>query len=665
MKSLLSFLLLSLIFIQTKAQEIPADSGVFLLHKFEQHIGKETYKVYNYKDQKKYVVDFKFVDRGSAVPLKATLKVNPVADPIELVVKGNTSRFSTINDSISIKGSVANIRVSDSVFIKNISGFTFPVTGYSPATVQQVLLQYWNNKKQPASINTLPFGALQITKTGIDNLTFNGKPITFNRYTISGLIWGNELVWTDNAGKLICILTIDAEGDKIEMMREQYETLLPELIKRAAGYGMEAFAKATPATKAKSNIIAITGGTIVDVERGTSRPNSLIVIQDGVIKYIGHKLVKAIGQIGGEKIPKGAQVINATGKTIIPGLWDMHAHFEQTEWGPAYLAAGVTTVRDCGNELGFIDAIQQAIDSGKGIGPKILMAGIIDGKGPMALGIIQADTKEEAIKAVDTYKAKGFAQIKIYSSTKPAIVKAICDEAHKVGLTVTGHIPNGMTLIAGVDSGMNMVNHIQYVYSIMKKNKDRSVNFDDSVSVAVIKFIKDHHTVIDPTVGVYELAYRNVKDDITKLEPAFYTLPLALQTQFKTYGQDSATVARIAPMLKSMKMIVKKLHDAGVPIVAGTDMGFPGFSVARELEIYVEAGLTLAQALKTGTITPAEVMGLDKQTGSIAAGKIADIIIIDGNPLINISNVRNVKVVIKGGKVYDPGVLHRMVGFSK
>ncbi|MES2266546.1 MAG: amidohydrolase family protein [Bacteroidota bacterium] len=656
MKKLLSFILLSFIVTQINAQETPADSGVFLLHKFEQRIGKETYKVYNYKDQKKYVVDFKFVDRGSPVPLKATIKLNPVGDPIDLVVKGNTSRFSTISDSIHIKGRIADIRVSDSTFTKNIGPLTFPVTGYSPATIQQLLLQYWNNKKQPATIQTLPFGSLQIKKTGVDNLTFNGKPISFIRHTISGLIWGNELVWTDTKGKLICILTIDAEGDKTEMMREQYETLLPELIKRAAGYGMEAFAKVAPVQKAGSGIIAIKGGSIVDVINGTTVPNGVIILKNGKISTIAK---------AGTAIPAGAQVIDANGKIIMPGLWDMHAHFEQTEWGPAYLAAGVTTVRDCGNELGFIDGIQKAIDSGKGIGPKILMAGIIDGKGPMSLGIIQVDTKEEAIKAVDTYKARGFDQIKVYSSIKPAILKVICDEAHKIGFTVTGHIPNGMTLQAGVDSGMNMVNHMQYVYSIMKRNKDRSVNFEDSTSIAALKFIKDHHTVIDPTIGVYELALRNVKDDITKLEPAFNTLPPMLQTQFRTYGEDSATVARVAPMLKSMKMIVEKLYDDGVPIVAGTDMGFPGFSVARELEIYVEAGLTPAQALKTGTIIPAEVMGLSKQTGSITTGKNADLIIVDGNPLTNISNVRNVKVVIKGGKAYDPRTLHKMVGFSK
>jgi imidazolonepropionase-like amidohydrolase len=655
MKNLLSFIFLSLIFLSARSQDLPADSGTFLLHKFEQHIGKETYKVYNYKDSKKYVVDFKFVDRGSPVPLKATFKVNPVTDPLELVIKGSTSRFSNVDDSIKIKGNTATVRVNDSTYTQKVLPFTFPVTGYSPATVQMLLLQYWNNKKQPATINTLPFGALQIKKTGTDVLTFNDKPLSLIRYTVSGLIWGNELLWTDKAGKLMCILTIDAEGDKTEMMSEPYEALLPELIKRAAGYGMEAFAKSTALPSSANKIVAITGGSIIDVEKGIAIPNGVILLQNGLISKIGK---------AGTVIPKGAQIINAKGKSILPGLWDMHAHIEQTEWGPAYLAAGVTTVRDCGNELGFIDAIQRAIDSGKGIGPKIIMAGIIDGKGPMALGIIQADTKEEAIKAVDTYKARGFGQIKIYSSMKPAIVKAVCDEAHKLGLTVTGHIPNGMSLKAGVDSGMNMVNHVQYVYSMMKRNKDRSVNFDDSVSKAAIKFLADRKVVIDPTVGVYEMAYRNVKDDITKMEPAFYTLPLPLQTQFKNTGEDSATVARLKPMLESLRQIVKRLYDAGVPIVAGTDMGFPGFSVDRELEIYVGAGLTPAQALKTATITPAQVMGLDKQTGSIATGKNADLIIVDGNPLHNISAVRKVKVVIKGGKVYSPTVLHKMVGFS-
>ncbi|WP_161964354.1 amidohydrolase family protein [Mucilaginibacter endophyticus] len=648
----------SVLITNARAQtDLPTDSGTFFLHKFEQHIGKETYYVHKYKDAVHYTIDFKFVDRGSPVPLKAELKVNPAVEPLELTIKGSTSRFSTIDDKVTTRGGEASIRVNDSSYTQKLLPPSFPVAGYSPGTVQQVLIQYWNKHKQPESIHTLPFGAVQIKKAGIDQLTFNGKPLVLNRLTISGLVWGNELVWTDQEGKLICLITNDAEGDKLEMMRVPYEEILPQLISKAATYGMELFAKAAAPTGKVDKVIAITGGNLVDVNTGTSTPNAVVLIEDGVIKQIG--------KVGEVKIPAGAKIIDAKGKSVLPGLWDMHAHFEQAEWGPAYLAAGVTTVRDCGNEFGYINAIKAAIDGGKGVGPNIIKAGIIDGKGPYALGIIQADIKEEAIKAVDRYKEYGFQQIKIYSSVKPAIVKAICDEAHRLGLTVTGHIPNGMTLQQGVDSGMNMVNHIQYVYSIMKRDRDRSIIFDDSVSVAAIKFIKDHHVVIDPTVGVFELAFRNVKDDITKLEPNYYNLPLPLQALFKNMGEEPAQAAKLKPLYESMKKAVKILYDAGVPIVAGTDMGFPGYSVDRELELYVEAGLTPAQAIKTATITPATVMNLNKTTGSIEAGKQADLVIIDGDPLKNISDIRKVSGVIKEGRIYDPVKLHQMVGFKK
>ena len=119
------------------------------------------------------------------------------------------------------------------------------------------------------------------------------------------------------------------------------------------------------------------------------------------------------------------------------------------------------------------------------------------------------------------------------------------------------------------------------------------------------------------------------------------------------------------PVYDGMKNLVKALHDKGVIIVAGTDMGFPGYSVDRELELYVEAGLTPLQAIQTATIVPAQVMNIDKQTGSIKTGKQADLIIIDGDPLQQIRNIRNVWMVIKEGQQYDPMALHKMVGFSK
>ena len=658
MKKIILFLFLIGATLTSVAQiSSPADTGTFFLHKFEQHIGKETFVITRSAGELSYQVDFKFVDRGSAVPLKAELKLSPALEPLSFSIKGSVARSATINDQIDIKDQEASIKVDDSIFTKKITGATFPVAGYAPGTVQQVLLQYWKNHHEPESINTLPFGSVKIKLDGMDTLTYNSTPLLLERYTVSGLIWGNELLWADKSGNLVCLITNDAEADKLEMMRVPYEPLLPELIARAAGYSMRLFTSAVPKKVNSGKLIAIIGGTVVDVVNQKTIPNATILIANGVITKIG--------KAGGFKIPKGAKIIDAKGKTILPGLWDMHAHFEQAEWGPAYLAAGVTTVRDCGNEFSYINAIKKAIDEGKGIGPMILKAGIIDGKGPFALGIIQADNKAEAINAVDRYKDNGFAQIKIYSSVKPEVVKYICDEAHRLNLTVTGHIPNYMTLQQGIDSGMDMVNHVQYVYSIMKRNKDRSIDFKDSISIAAIKFIKDHHVVIDPTLGVFEMSFRSVKDDITVLEPAFYSLPLPLQALFKNTGQDANGAQKFRLLYQSMVQIVKVLNDQGVTIVAGTDQGFPGYSLDRELELYAGAGLTPMQAIQTATITPARVMKLDKQTGSIEAGKQADLVIIDGDPLTHIRDIRKVVTVIKAGQVYDPVQLHRLVGFSK
>ncbi|UOQ53674.1 amidohydrolase family protein [Hymenobacter cellulosivorans] len=623
------------------------DSATYVLHKFEQPIGKETYHLTRTPQALTYEVNFRFVDRGSPVPLRARLMVTPAHEPLRLAVKGRTSRMSTINDSVEVRGGQAYVRVDEKVTTTAVGPLSFPVAGYSPATGQMLLLRYWQQHGRPANIATLPAGNVQISRAGQDTLTFQNKPLVLERYVIKGLVWGNELLWTDQQGRLMCIITNDGEGDKIEMMWQPYESLLPTLIGRAATHGMRLFsaevgAKAT----AKPKVLAISGGAVLDVVSGQLRPNAVVLIENGKITKIG-----AVGKV---KIPPGAEVIQAAGQTLVPGLWDMHAHFQQAEWGPAYLAAGVTTVRDCGNEFSYINAIQQAIDTGQGVGPRILKAGLIDGNGARPLGIVRANTPAEAVQAVQKYKANGFAQIKLYSSLKPEIVRAICAEAHRQGLTVTGHIPDGMNIYQGVQAGMDQVNHLPYVGSVLKRNADRSYNFTDTASLRAFRFLKAHRTVIDPTLGVYEIMGRSTQDDITTLEPAFAKLPQPLQALFTSMGGDPKDAAQFRPQFLSLVQLVKVLYDQGITIVAGTDMGFPGTSIDRELELYVQAGLTPLQALQTATITPARVMKLDKQSGSIEVGKQADLVLIAGNPLEKIQNLRQVKLVIKDGRPYDP-----------
>jgi len=633
------------------------DSATFFLHKFAQNIGSETYRRTAEGNNVTYDINFKFVDRGAPVPLKAQLVTSMGLEPVSLFIKGNTSRFSTINDTVRLQNKSVLIRVDDSAYTEAVKPNSFPVGGYSPGTVQMILLQYWKSHGEPKNITMLPTGAASIKRVGKDELLFMDKPLILERYLVSGVIWGNEIIWTDQKGNLVCLITNDAEGDKVEMMWSDYEPLLPELIRRAATYAMQLFSASMQMDFSKNKLLAIVGGSIVDVEGGEPIDNSVIIIE--------HGLIKQVGRSGAIKIPANATVIHAEGKTILPGLWDMHAHFEQAEWGPAYLAAGVTTVRDCGNEFGYINAIKSAIDSHRGVGPFIIKAGVIDGPGPAGLGIVRAATKEEAIKVVDTYKDSGFAQIKIYSSVTPDIVKVITDEAHRVGLTVTGHIPQRLTTRAGIDSGMDQVNHVQYVYSMMKRKPDNSVDLQDSSNLAALVYLKEHHTVIDPTLGVYEMIFRSVKDDIQEMEPNFNALPMPLQVLFKNVGMSPDQAKLAKPRMEAMFNLVKAMHDKGIPIVAGTDMGFPGYSVPRELELYVQAGLTPMEAIQSATIVPARVMNMDKRTGSIKVGKQADLVIVNADPLKGIRNIRNVWMVIKEGQKYDPVALHRMVGFNQ
>ena len=196
----------------------------------------------------------------------------------------------------------------------------------------------------------------------------------------------------------------------------------------------------------------------------------------------------------------------------------MHAHYEQVEWGPIYLAAGVTTVRDVGNEFDFITAVRDAVNSGNALGPHMLLAGIVDGDSPMAIGIARVNSPADAAMWVKQYHDAGFQQMKIYSSVKEENVKAICADAHQVGMTVTGHIPNGMTAYDGVNDGMDQINHIHYVVDMLiPKDVDaRKLKWPERLKVLAsldvnseqgkkaVQFLKQHGTVIDPTMALME-----------------------------------------------------------------------------------------------------------------------------------------------------------------
>ena len=639
-------------------------SAKFRLHKFEQPIGEESYTETPGGSPRNFTINFEFTDRGSAVPLQVHFEALDDLTPVKFDINGRNARTAAIDEAVEVGSENIRVREDNKTWREEPRPEKFfTIAGYAPATMQMLLVQYWKSHGSPAKLKTFPSGEVKIEQRGSDEIKVGEKTETLQRYTIEGLIWGRETLWFDSKLQLIAEISVDAEFDHFEAIREGYESALGTFVGRA---GADEMAKGISGVRSDS--IAVVNGTLIDGTGKPPIPNATVVIENGKIIAAGPR-----AQI---KVPKHAKVIDAAGKFILPGLWDMHAHFEQVEWGPIYLAAGATTVRDCGNELEFITAVRDAIANGRGLGPRILAAGVVDGDGPLALGVERVNNAAQAKEWVDRYYDLGFQQIKIYSSVKLVNVEAITAEAHRLGMTVTGHIPEGMNAYQGVEAGMDQINHIQYVADIMRKpvppNSKRvdrieaaaNIDLSSPESQRAIEFLKSHGTVIDPTLVVFESFTVGPDRPLASLEPGVTKVAPELAEQFAGGGVPPEYRDAIRRQFTKYVAIVGALHRAGIPIVAGTDQSVPGHSLYREMELYVEAGFTPTEAIQSATIVPARVMKQDAESGTIEPRKRADLILVEGNPLENIHNIRNVKTVITGDVAYNCAELWQSVGFK-
>lgn len=664
-------------FAQTELKAPVIEQGKFRLHKFEQPIGEESYEVTPDGDSLAVAINFKFTDRGTAVPLTVRFRGARDLTPQSFDIKGKTSRLSEIDQTVEVKEGRVRLRNRDKWTDAELPQQSFTIAGYAPATMQMLLVRYWATHGSPAELATLPTGKVRIQPRGQDVIPVNGNTEKLDRYLVEGLIWGREILWFDSRRNLVAAVTLDAEFDHFEAIREGYESALGTFVSRAGTDGMEALAgmaKARTKTRTKTDsadskgALVLAGATLID---GTGSP----AISDAVVVIKRGRIVAA-GPRGKIKIPKRSTVVDAHGKTMLPGLWDMHAHFEQVEWGPIYLAAGVTTVRDCGNEFEFITAVRDAIAAGRGLGPRLLLAGIVDGTGPLALGVQRVDTPEQALTWTRRYHDAGFQQMKIYSSVKLEEVKIIAEEAHRLGMTVTGHVPQGLNAYQVVEAGQDQINHIDYVAQIMhaplSADADRKARQQAVLDIDVnseearkaISFLKAHGTVIDPTIALMEFFTATTAKPPVSFEPGIADVAPELVEQLADVGPPSDRSETVEKVFEKDLQIVEALHRAGVPIVAGTDQTVPGHSLHREIELYVRAGFTPMEAIQAATLVPARVMGLDKETGTIEAGKRADLIVIEGDPLADIRNTRNVELVITGGKIYNSADLWQEAGFK-
>ncbi len=433
-------------------------------------------------------------------------------------------------------------------------------------------------------------------------------------------------------------------------------------------------ARMTGMSSAQSDsITALVGGTVIDGNGGAP-------LKDAVVLIKGGRIVK-VGSTSKVKPPKDAKVIDASGKFILPGLIDMHVHYDG--WmGELFLAHGVTTIKDLGNDAEWMAAVSAEIDQGKVRGPRIFYAGNgIDAPPPVRDHHIGLETPELAARAVELLRQRGVSAVKVREKATPEMIRAVVKRAHKLGIPVTGHIGKvnaREAALAGIDglehgSGIVEATATQIIKHDPNQNEmQRFVNefkafsyIDSAKAEELVKFLAVKKVAIIPTMSNWWRMATERRDEFAR-EDAEYSKNQGLvyvpNQMRQVWASSVLFIVKNAEDLTQVKEGYRKVqtylmqfHKAGGQVLAGSDtlISIPGLSLHRELILLVDAGLTPMQAIKIGTRENAEFLGRGKDLGTITAGKLADIFVISANPLEDLSNLRKVEMVMKAGQIVD------------
>lgn len=524
-----------------------------------------------------------------------------------------------------------------------------------------------------AGLDFLPSGKGRMIFGQTLTITGPAGPKKVQLAFIRGIVPSPDPVWLDENKRFF------ANIGHISVMPAGYESALRQLrdaqdAATAAEVKRIAQRFLTPAAKAP---VLFDNVRLFDADKGVFLPARAVLARDGKIA--------AIGAAGSIKAPAGTRTIDGTGKTLVPGIWDSHLHIGD-DWNVlANVANGITSFRSPGTTFDrAVDATKRRADGTLLMGEPFISA-IIDKKDPLAAqGAEVVSSEAEAIAAVRKIKGAGLWGVKFYTSMNPAWIAPAAAEAHKLGLHVHGHVPATMKPSEAVAAGYDELTHLNFVVmeSMPKEVIDKAntrqrmegparyfkdVDLDAPLMTNFVADLALRKTIVDPTIVIFE---GFLTQDGGTPRPAYAPYggiisPVLERAVFTAGGYplvEGLTRDDYRKSYAKMVQLVGKLHKAGVPIVAGTD-GW-GIELIRELEIYQQAGFTPAEALQSATIMPARIVGADKRTGSIAVGKEADMVLVDGDPSTELGALRRVVTVVSDGYVMDGDALREAAGYT-
>ncbi len=453
-------------------------------------------------------------------------------------------------------------------------------------------------------------------------------------------------------------------------------------------------AQQTPSAKPRSLVLSHV--TVIDTTGGPAKVDMTVVIT-------GDRIAE-MGKSRAARPPKNAEKVNGNGKFLIPGLWDMHVHWYDKDYLPLFIANGVTGVRQMYGEP-ILHEWRKQIEAGQLLGPHTLVPSpIVDGPKPVWPGSIPVANAAEARQAVVQIKRSGADFVKVYSLLPRDAYFAIADESKKEGIPFEGHVPDSVSLQEASNAGQKSVEHLTGVLTACSAREAELLNsaqqtvaaiyagqspstrfwgrefrerqnltletYSPQKAETVFAELKKNHTWQCPTLTVLRSMAFSDDSSFTN-DPRLKYMPRNVVSSWDPKADPFLKDKTAEDWAMSKKVFSKELEivgamqRAGVEILAGTDTlnpyCFPGFSLHDELGLLVQSGLTPMQALQAATLNPARFLGREKDLGTIATGKIADLVLLDANPLDDIGNTRKISAVVFGGKFYSRASLDEML----
>ncbi len=599
--------------------------------------------------------------RGPRLEEELTLDANGL--PILWTSQGTTTFGSKVDESFAVQGdkviwnsqaeSGEQATAGPQLYIINDG------SPYANAIYAQALLE-----DEDRTLPALPYGELKLVELDKAEAKVDKRKVKLTRYRIDGIDVTPTYVVLDGKNELV------SSGGAVREGYAEAVKALPELSE------MEEMRAAQKQLAHKwDGPVEIRNVRVFEPETETLSAPSTVTSFNGIIT--GVRPYDAA-----DPVPEGNHAIDGAGGTLLPGLHDMHSHMRPRS-GLFYMAAGVTSVRDQGNQPDRMAEMQDMIASGEIAGPHIVPNLFLEGVSPYSshAGLLP-ETLEEAFKDLRWAADHGYFQLKVYNSIKPEWVKPLADEAHRLGLGVTGHVPAFVTPDEAITYGYDDIAHVNQLMLgwVLEPGEDTrttlrltamqrlaGLDLDSEEVKHTIKLMQEHNVGLDTTAVILE---RLMLSRAGKVQPGDVPYLDHMPVAYRRYRrrsfvpvtsekQDAEWHEAYANVLKMIGM----LHENGIQLLPGTDDA-SGFTVLREMELYTQAGISNADALRLGTLGADAYMNREADFGSIKRGKASDFFLVPGNPLEDISAIRSISMVMRGDAVYYPSEIYAYLGIK-